>query len=530
VTSVRAARLGVADVAALLVVAFAGLVNLPVPFHDDQGFFTTGARELLAGGALYRDFWDAKQPGIFWFYLAAGRIAGFHEIGIHAVELGYMLVLALVLLVTLRGPVGSPGTARLAVVLSVGVYYAVTGSNHLTQLEGLAGLPVFLCLWWAVRATERPGGAFGLLVLSGVAGGVTLLLKLILLPVPVGCWVIGLWGTEWPDRRPSAAALARWMGAVALGLALPLGIAAAALGTQGVLGDALWTTFVHPFRIAAETGGIGSPRFFAAGLVWFGEHFAPVLAFALIGAYARLSGSAPPAARTGRLLTSGLVAWVVCGGLAIVLQRKWWPYHYMLLFVPLGILAAMGVQAIWRRVTAAEHLPRWGVAVALALFFLSPMTQLVTKLIRLPNGLPRADRARRLGYAESFDLRYATFPDNVAFLRAAGSMPGPIYVFATPLLYYLADRRPATAFPGTWWENYDASVWKRIADELAERRPPYIFVDNEAAPMVAERLPRISRFLADCYRERHRDSRGTWFERTDQAAQPGSGTPSSGCG
>ena len=221
-TAPQRAPLGWADAATLGLVALAGLVNLPVPFDTDQGFFTTGARQLLAGDALYRDFWDLKQPGIFWFYLAAGRIAGFHEIGIHAVELGYMGVLAAVLLVTLRGPAGSPahGPARRAPdrrrVLRGGRRQSPDpgrGAGRRSRSSSASGRPL--------RATDRAGGAAGWLVLSGVAGGVALAFKLVLLPILLGIWLVALLATGWPGPRPTLARLARWSGAVSLGLAVP---------------------------------------------------------------------------------------------------------------------------------------------------------------------------------------------------------------------------------------------------------------------------------------------------------------------
>lgn len=495
--------------AAVTLVAVAGLANLPVPFDYDQAFFTVGARQLDAGALLYRDFWDLKQPGVFWFYLVAGRIAGFHEIGIHSVELAYMLGLAVAIIVLLRGPTGSPSTARLAAVLTVGVYYAVTGSNHLTEVEALVAFPLFLCLWWALRATDWPGGAFGSLFLSGCAGSVVLLFKMILLPILLGVWLVALLCTEWPGARLTIVALARWGGAVILGLALPLGAAAVTLSAQGILRDALWTSFVHPIALAATTRGIGSRRYVVAGLLWFAERFGPVLAFALLGVYARLRDRASRASWT---LTWGLLAWIGAAALTIAFQRRWWPYHYLLFLVPIGVLSAMGVEACWRRVTAAEHLPRWLFAAVLASLFLGPTAMLATKLVRLPNGLPWANEERQLEYAASFSPDHTVFSRNVRFLRDPGSLAGPIYVFSNPLLYYLAQRRPETTFPGSWYDNYDASIWGRLAEQLSQRLPAYILVDHENGPVVAEHGA-IVRLLARCYREHHQDSRGTWYER-----------------
>jgi len=36
---------------------------------------------------LYRDFWDLKQPGSFYFYLLATRLFGSGSVSVHALEL-----------------------------------------------------------------------------------------------------------------------------------------------------------------------------------------------------------------------------------------------------------------------------------------------------------------------------------------------------------------------------------------------------------------------------------------------------------
>src|SRR5262249_7866699 len=68
---------------ALAIVAALGASRLEQPFHGDQAFFTVGAQKLAHGAVLYRDFWDFKQPGIYWFYEAAGRLFDFSERGVH---------------------------------------------------------------------------------------------------------------------------------------------------------------------------------------------------------------------------------------------------------------------------------------------------------------------------------------------------------------------------------------------------------------------------------------------------------------
>ena len=71
-----------------------GALHLWYPFSGDQALFALGADELRHGRHLYTDFWDNKQPGIYWFFLAARQLLGPGEFAVHAVELAWLALLS----------------------------------------------------------------------------------------------------------------------------------------------------------------------------------------------------------------------------------------------------------------------------------------------------------------------------------------------------------------------------------------------------------------------------------------------------
>src|SRR5262245_65009137 len=103
----------------------------------DQAIHLLGAEKLRDGGVLYRDIWDLKQPGIFWFYYVGGRLFGFTNLGIHAFELVCLLGAAVFVQLATRPLFESRRMASLASLLSVGSYYAVATRWHLTQIESI---------------------------------------------------------------------------------------------------------------------------------------------------------------------------------------------------------------------------------------------------------------------------------------------------------------------------------------------------------------------------------------------------------
>src|SRR5689334_20393368 len=63
-------------VAALLPVTALALGLMWWPEYGDQSLFVVGAQQLREGSIYYRDFWDIKQPGLYWFYELGDLLIG----------------------------------------------------------------------------------------------------------------------------------------------------------------------------------------------------------------------------------------------------------------------------------------------------------------------------------------------------------------------------------------------------------------------------------------------------------------------
>jgi hypothetical protein len=188
----------------LAAIAALGLVHLAMPLLFDQAIFMMGAKRLAAGGALYRDFWDIKQPGIYGFYWLAGRLFGYHEIGLHLLELLALLACSAAQQVMLRRAFDSARTAALSPLLTWGLYYASAGAVHMTQVESLAGVPLFLALEGALMAGE--GGATRAWLGAGIAGGAALVLKLLFAPLVAIAGLLGVAAARASTGRSGSAA------------------------------------------------------------------------------------------------------------------------------------------------------------------------------------------------------------------------------------------------------------------------------------------------------------------------------------
>src|SRR6478736_4904963 len=135
----RAAVLRVCGVALIGLLA---LLHIPFPFDHDQGLFMSGARAIAGGARLYVDFWDMKQPGIYWYYLAAGEAFGFDEVGLHLFDLLWTLALGWVIVRIASRALRSELLIALTPLICLGPFYAATSPWHLSQVEIIVALPL----------------------------------------------------------------------------------------------------------------------------------------------------------------------------------------------------------------------------------------------------------------------------------------------------------------------------------------------------------------------------------------------------
>lgn len=505
--------------ALLAAVAVLGLGHLAYPFGGDQALFVLAALDLDHGAVLYRDFWDFKQPAVFAFYWAAGRTFGFDEIGIHAFELAWMLALAVVLLVTLRRWTSSSSIAALAPLLTVGNYYAVSESWHLTQVEGLVGLPMYLALWYAATP-EAPARAWRLFV-SGAMGGVVLLFKLMFLPILVAFWLAAI-ACDLVRHGLGARRLAAMVTSIVVGCVGPLLAAVAYFAWTDSLGVAAWTWFDFPRSVVREIPAPSLWRLFG-GLVWFANGFSWLLALAVVGGFVAVR-------RRADAVGLNLVVWCVVGGGVILAQvQSWWQYHFHLLFVPVGVLAAIGVDTVWTWMRQGDRFlaRRWGTALmvlALACLASPTLGLLARKAVPLiEEGFAWRHDARRR-YQRLVSGEYASTLDDVAFLGERGSLPGRIYVFGNPLYHLLSGRGQAIALNGWFMEVAPAEQWAQVAAELAAARPPYIFVAKVERALIRQHSPALEELLRTAYQPLRESRTGVWYVRTSHRREGTSGS------
>ncbi|MEH1802887.1 MAG: hypothetical protein V7L13_27755 [Nostoc sp.] len=490
------------DFLVLIVIVIIGLVHLPFPFDGDQAFFRLGALEMQQGKVLYRDFWDVKQPGIFYFYFLAGTLFGFNEIGIHVFELIYMEVFSLILLLTLKSYFRYQVIASLVPLLTVGVYYIVSGAWDLTQVEALVGFPLFLCLWMTSQSFKYEGKKrFLLLLFSGFFGGVVLIFKLLFLLLLLPFWLTVLIYYVLIKNRSIAKELILIFPPLFIGIIFPLLAVICYFAWFNSLSILYETFFIVPPRIVANL--VFDKSNLISGIKWFFYGFYPLILVAIVAVNVSLC-------KSKNILTLLLVVWCIFAFGVIFLQSgALWEYHYLLLFVPVGILATKGLDILWQPLKEL-HSPITAILL-IFLFFLPFSYPLAKKSVILAQNNFALAEDTRLKYQSVFREKYPSLRSEADFISQPGSLSGDIYVAGDPSIYYFSDRTQATSLRGWALEYFLPEQWPKLIEQLDISKPPYIFIDYIQEPIIKDKFPRMLEFIEQRYRILRQNSNGIWY-------------------
>jgi hypothetical protein len=493
----------------LLILAAVGWAAAGTPFRGDQALFAEDARRLHDGAVLYHDVWDVTNPGVFWFYQAAGTCFGFGEDGIHLVEWLYWVAFVQGVSFAVKRAHGQAKWPLAPAVLVGGVHYLTSCSDpsHLTKAEGLVAFPLFLTAWLAGVAVEPPRVSWRLLLLAGVAGGTAVLFKFAFAPCVVAAWlpavVVAVRRRQWV--RPLA---------LPLGVLLVLAAAAGYFAACGAGDDAVRTLFVTPRQVLAVAHLAGFDRL-AHSVRWLAETYSPVFALAVVGAFASARRKFNP------LVVSLALIVLVAVPVVLVQRWSWWSYHLLLIAVPASVLAAV----TWPAVVAAvsERLARpltrgekWAAAAVGLTLFLPVLGHGANAYLRLLThhlGVTADDRAAARASA---GRAYAEATAETDWLHDPTARPGPIFVAGDPLYHTLSGRPMCTAVHGWAMELLTPELWAELLKELKAARPVYVFVDHAEqhyAELIDERFPPLREWLTAEYVEARRSALGAWYER-----------------
>jgi hypothetical protein len=476
----------VVDTVCVIVIAISLVAILTYSYGRDQGIFAVVGDGVLRGEMPYRDVWDFKPPGIYIIYAMARAVFGASQAGIRVVEVTALLAQVAMLVSLGRRLFDDRRTGLIAAAVAT-LVHAQLDFWHTAQPESFGGVLVVAALWLVVRArSDRTSWS---VIAHWVAAGVALGMAGLLKPPLVGpALPIALFAAH---RRRALHADARgWRRVIAWllpslviggGILIPIAACLAWFAARGALSDLYQTLFVF------------TPHYTALG--WRSHSTTDLVRRALVEAIAGynrpilvglIAVVAMRPERTVRPVLYALGASVAILIAGVAMQAKFFPYHYDALWGVLSLLAAYGLRLVWRA------LPNWPLAAVFVLvvgrlFFSHTIdvvhqsfrARTIERLALLSRGLSDHGALDRL--ASVADVDAAENRAVATYIREVVPPGEPIFVWGfEPVIYDLADRRPATRYiynvpQRVAWNDEGRSV---LMEDLRRSPPALVLVEH----------------------------------------------------
>jgi 4-amino-4-deoxy-L-arabinose transferase-like glycosyltransferase len=312
--------------------------SLTWPLNFDHGIFSWVAATVRSGGVPYRDAWNTTGPAAHLPYWFAQTLFGANDWGIRVIDAAVLLGATLVMARSLWSITSSPIAAWTALLLVLwylsGTYYAMAQPDGWVTLVVLATL---LGLWGGRSASRRTLWPWAGLVV----GGATLIKPTYLGLLPVVLAPLGLTKI----RQSFGVRLAPCLALFAVGFALPILVCLVWFSRAGAF-DALVEVYVrYPIEVYGAAGSSIVDRM--RGVVMHVR--TTPLATLLFGSsvlVSRLVWRRHPA------LAVCLWSWIGVTFVTVVVQGKFFVYHWLPLYPPMAVLSAVGIhEVLARRVT-----------------------------------------------------------------------------------------------------------------------------------------------------------------------------------
>ena len=427
----------------LLVLALILVPTLFLPLGIDQSIFARGGEVLFGNGKLYADYFEQKPPLLFLFYGVGKILFGNSDISYRTFDFIWQLFTVFSLLFCVKRITKDQASG----VIAAGIYailYCSMGSSETMECESfIAPALVWLLYLSSIDSLKITKS----LLLRGALAGFCFGMKF-----TFGITLIAILFWEIIETKEK---LIRNL------LLLSIGFTVAAIFSMWAFFDPF--VLNGYFRVLEYTIAYsGNPpinsEFFRTALVTLGHFFGDNISLTVTIAAALGVGisikddNKDLTNETGRLIRiSVYVLFALL--LSIIIERKFNPYHFLRIYIPLSILASIGIAGIlrflYKRWNSLSF--SWRLIVVVIGFF---------ALLMSP--IPRCFKNLRIAYLyctskESYWLSFQKPDDpalvmvdarNIASFIKSNPQKGKTFVIATAAsyIYRQLDEHPLSKF------------------------------------------------------------------------------------
>jgi 4-amino-4-deoxy-L-arabinose transferase-like glycosyltransferase len=481
------------------------------PLGRDQGVFATVADVISRGGALYKDAWDIKPPGVFYIFWLSFRAFGRSEAAPRVFDLLWTLATAITVWAIGRR-LFSEWAAIAAAFFFLIRYITHDYYWHTTQCDGFVSLPLALA---ALTLAAEDRKSRGLAAACGALIAVAIIFKSTL-GIFIALPLAAAFASRRESLRPRIARAAWYLA----GCAIVLLAAAGLIWKAGALGQMVdivirWNAAYARMQVP------GLPHQSLASQLakaFIGQPAALIFPIGLLA----LVGATDLCFRPGSTRVRWLVpAWALVVVLQVWIQGRYYSYHWLPLLPPLALLAGQGLRTLSvalrksLRPRPAAALSALGLVALFAMLGTGYYSFLRFPLRYMAGQVPRATYLRAFDRAIVSDFSLTADQEVAAWIRQRIRPNTPFYIWGfEPLIYFLADRPPASRFIYNipLVASWSPAEWRaELVRDLQEKSTRYILVvhrdpqpwmvgrwDDSASQLAT--YPELAQLLRDRYR------------------------------
>lgn len=429
-----------------IVLGVLALILVPIlflPLGIDQCTFVRASQVMFNGGKLYSDYYEQKTPLVFFLYGIGGFVFGDSDVGYRAFDLLWQLLTVFSLLYCIKKITGNQLTATISAFVYV-ILYCSMGHSETMQCESfIAPLVVWLVF---LSSTESYSTSKSLLlrgILTGFCFGMKFTFGLV--------FVSNILEEMLSVKKGVMRRILLIGSGFALGSVSSLWMFFNPLVLQGYLHVLEYT------RAYASTPQLNF-EFFRIALLHLGHFFGDNISLAITVASAFGVGISIQSYNSETKIKTDRMAQIcilllIAFMFSIVIERKFFPYHYLRIYIPLSVLSSLGVSSIisFIRRNWMSFVSSWKVILTLlclTTLFMSPLPRFA-KNIRASYSYFMSNGTNWLTFQSIDDpSRFVEDSKNIASFIRSSHKKGRTFAFATSAsyLYRQLDERPFSRF------------------------------------------------------------------------------------
>ena len=460
------------------------------PMGRDQGTFAWVGDVILRGGLPFRDAWEVKGPAIHYTYALAQWVFGRTLWGIRAFDLVFLMISSVALWRLLRH-FGSGLAARIGTLLFIFLYIR-QGYWSTAQADGWATMILILALYLVFVPGQARNFRW---IAAGLLVGLATLYKFTYLAfiVPVATYALG---EPHPSLRVAAGRVVVLVAACMFVLSLSL----IWLALHGALKDFLEIQLQFNATVyrLAHGRSLLEHLFRIVNEFIFRPHILvqlPFFSFGIVSVW-----------RTLRPFAMSLSVFFLVAVGVVVLQDKYYGYHWTPVYVPLAIFTAMGITELERILTTQRV--QTAMSPGLSRSWILAMIILIMIPVRPPmhraawstylfNKSSRESFYARFGSYGSGDFSFLADKQLADYLGARTDAGDYVLVWGIePLVNYLCGRAAPTRFGYNYalvassGTSFHERYRREFLEDLTMQKPKYVVIVDEDATNL---MPKTSR-------------------------------------